>query len=704
MDARKRKRGIRASREKLEAAMLNAGFDTQTDLAKYIAINEGIDKPPKDLVNKVFREQAVSTHNLARIANALGISAHTIYLARDDKEFEAVVEVQQSQSADENTQHNVAESRTIEHESEIQTDNHKASECQETEPTQASFKPKGLMHKYLHKKSFIYFAFVSLFVFAAYGLLSYQSSTFENTLTKIESPLGVVRLIVQAPNSMKVAADQLIQLLNTHESITAVLASSPNSYDLDAQEALLKWQAHAVLKLAQTDYENYTRIEAMINTSQDHAVLHQSTLHQSEVALGARPANVKIVQQVLKFINGQATYTIDSVSAASHTYFAKGKNALFLSHSADAYQNAITLFERAILVDENDALAYAELCRAFARYSWIQNESESLEKAAVYCNKAEQLSPDVPSVATARAELLIHTGEALKAVNAIEAVIMPDLEDADSLSTWAGAYLALYNQSSNSEDADRAEELALKALRLAPRHWHAINTLGNLYFARGETGKAKEQFAAASKVVKHEIILANLGTLQMCFGELENAVRTYQDVIDNFQNNYIGYENLGSVYFYQNRYKQAAEQKLLAIQKQPEIAIHQVWASLGEVYLRMGSADEALHYYTEALVVTERDQLIQNANVSIDFHKFYYQTKIKQIKHNFTITHDFVDKVNGFFNQKNQLGLKERSHLAWLAYKAGEGEKGQILWQEISQVCSIYKRSPELLAQIASPI
>jgi hypothetical protein len=117
MDARKRKRGIRASREKLEAAMLNAGFDTQTDLAKYIAINEGIDKPPKDLVNKVFREQAVSTHNLARIANALGISAHTIYLARDDKEFEAVVEVQQSQSADENTQHNVAESRTIEHES-----------------------------------------------------------------------------------------------------------------------------------------------------------------------------------------------------------------------------------------------------------------------------------------------------------------------------------------------------------------------------------------------------------------------------------------------------------------------------------------------------------------------------------------------------------------------------------------------------------
>lgn len=703
MDARKRKRGIRASREKLEAAMLNAGFDTQTDLAKCIAMNEGIDKPPKDLVNKVFREQAVSTHNLARIANALGISAHTIYLARDDKEFEAVIEVQQSESGIENSQYGKPESTAIKQDSRIQTENSLALECQETHSNHTACKPKGLIYEYLHKKRSAHFVFVSLFACAVYGFLSYQSNTFEDTSTKIETPLGAVRLIVQAPNSMKVVADKLVQRLNTHENITVVLASSPNSYDLEAQEALLQWQAHAVLKLAQSHYGNYTRIEAMISTSQDHAVLHQSILHQSEIALGAGPANVNIVQQVLKFINGESTDTIDSGLAAAVDYFAKGKDALFLSHSADAYETAITLFNHAVLEDVDYAIAYAELCRAFARYSWIKNESESLEKAAVYCNKAEQISPNVLSVATARAELLIHIGEARKAVNAIEAVIVPDLEDADSLSTWARAYLSLYNQSSNSDDADRAEQLALKALHLAPRHWHAINTLGNLYFARGETGKAKEQFAAASKVVKHEIILANLGTLQMCFGELENAVRTYQDVVDNFQNDYIGYENLGSVYFYQNRYKQAAEQKLLAIQKQPEIAIHQVWGSLGEVYLRMGSADEALRYYTEALVVTERDQLMQNANVNIDFHKFYYQTKIKQIKHDFTITDDFVDKVKSFFNQKNQLGLKERSHLAWLAYKAGEGEKGQILWQEISQVCPIYKRSPELLAQIASP-
>ena len=53
MEPRKRKRGIKASREKLEAAMLARGFDTQAALAQQILIDEGLSKAPKDLVNKV---------------------------------------------------------------------------------------------------------------------------------------------------------------------------------------------------------------------------------------------------------------------------------------------------------------------------------------------------------------------------------------------------------------------------------------------------------------------------------------------------------------------------------------------------------------------------------------------------------------------------------------------------------------------------
>ena len=109
MEPRKRKRGIKASREKLEAAMLARGFDTQAALAQQILIDEGLSKAPKDLVNKVFREQGVSTHNLARVAKALNVAAHTIYLAKDDSQFNDTISNQSpnllAKNATENTEH-----------------------------------------------------------------------------------------------------------------------------------------------------------------------------------------------------------------------------------------------------------------------------------------------------------------------------------------------------------------------------------------------------------------------------------------------------------------------------------------------------------------------------------------------------------------------------------------------------------------------
>lgn len=42
---------------------------------------EGLDIPPKDLVNRVFREKPVDPLSLERVARALGVEAHTLYLS-----------------------------------------------------------------------------------------------------------------------------------------------------------------------------------------------------------------------------------------------------------------------------------------------------------------------------------------------------------------------------------------------------------------------------------------------------------------------------------------------------------------------------------------------------------------------------------------------------------------------------------------------
>lgn len=85
---RRRKRGVRASRQKLEKALHNAGFKTQVSLAEYIAELESLDAAPKDMVNKVFREVPVSLHTIERIAQALKVEAFSLYLTREEIQSE----------------------------------------------------------------------------------------------------------------------------------------------------------------------------------------------------------------------------------------------------------------------------------------------------------------------------------------------------------------------------------------------------------------------------------------------------------------------------------------------------------------------------------------------------------------------------------------------------------------------------------------
>jgi len=84
---RHKRRGIRASRAKLEHAL--AGSDlprkTQAALADRIADREGLESIPRDLVSRVFREQPVDAHSIERVARALEVDAASLYLAAPEQ-------------------------------------------------------------------------------------------------------------------------------------------------------------------------------------------------------------------------------------------------------------------------------------------------------------------------------------------------------------------------------------------------------------------------------------------------------------------------------------------------------------------------------------------------------------------------------------------------------------------------------------------
>ena len=81
-----RKRGIRASRPKLEMAMLSAGIRSQSELAERMAEHEGLVFPPRDTVSRAFRGIPISPTSLARIARILGVEPDQLCEAASDAE------------------------------------------------------------------------------------------------------------------------------------------------------------------------------------------------------------------------------------------------------------------------------------------------------------------------------------------------------------------------------------------------------------------------------------------------------------------------------------------------------------------------------------------------------------------------------------------------------------------------------------------
>ncbi|MEN3158877.1 tetratricopeptide repeat protein [Alkalimonas sp. NCh-2] len=645
--------------------MLASGFETQADLAQQIAYNEGITKPPRDLVSKVFREQAVSPHNLARIAKALQVPTYTIYLSKDDNRFSEVLSGQSDEP--ETLQANVMYSQS------------------------GPFAASRVIPK-------IGFAMLALVILMG-SLIWWQQSSADHASshpasTRLTSPLGKVLIVVQAPANLHELAELIASQLSEQNAIRAIVLSRPEAYLLPANEVMTTWQAHGVLHLTQHEERYYDAISATMISNQHSLIIHQSLFHHAAFAAQTAAIGNSIVLQSQRFIAGEPLAPILSNSGVALNYFLQGKNQLFISNSANSFLLAESHLLQALEQDTSFAAAHAELCRLYVRSSWIQEETASLEKAATYCQLAAEQRPDLLEVITAQAELLARSGRTEQALVLLNEHASLTSTDADALAVKASVYQARFGEDDTVPPGELAIAYAKQAVDLVPGHWYANNILGSLYFMQGNAQQAIAQFAKAS--MQHEIILANLGTLQLCYGELEQAEETYWAVINNFDNDRLGHENLGTIYQMQGKYELAIKHKQLAINEQPEVAIHQVWSNLGELYFLLGQPESAKHYYNHALTLIERDELLGNLSRSDLLHKVYYQTKLQKLTTEMALPDSLPQQVAVFFDVKDELDLHAKSHLAWLLGIVNLPEEKQQIRQELAAACPVYELLPEL--------
>ena len=699
METRKRKRGIKASRVKLEEAMLNAGIETQFALASKIAESEGLEKIPKDLVSKVFRERAVSTHNLARVARALQVEAHTIYLSSETPPYEQVADFQiESESA-----------------------NHVVNESAGDDSLPSPRNTGVLRTKFLLMGALL----LSLCFFAVYLAMGPSGMSFINTPSQADSddgevagdnkalinkPFGKVLLLIQTDDGLKKIGKHLVDELHNTDFIGAVMVTQQQTAGMSLPEILTKWQVDGVLLLSALDSKHYASIKMELISESKHEILFEQVVHKGLLNESSLVLSARIHNHLKQFIRGEQTALKTTIAEPAMKAFLAAKDRMYLAHSYDALNESLTLLTQSYQVQVGFAEAYAEVCRVKVRMSWIQDETKSLATAAAYCEQAEELNALSPAVISAKAELLSRTGKALAAIEYLEPYMAKALQEAshdfvdpDTFALFA-ELLLVFVSSDEFESSEREREddanivvYAERAVSIAPNHWRALNTLGNYYFSKGDIRAAASRFGSASAVVKQPVILANLGTMQMCFGELDKAKETYLDLINSSTNNYLAYENLGSVHMFEHNYAQALEYKLNSVELQPDLAIHQVWGSLAEVYLRNKNLVLASQHYQKALRTVERDELLDNMSADGRLSKLYYQMKLHFIAPNDFTFDDVEPRAKDFLDDSSGLGLKSKSHLAWIAGHLGYDKNKREIWSRISDLCPVYEQSPELV-------
>ncbi|MCC5862092.1 MAG: tetratricopeptide repeat protein [Gammaproteobacteria bacterium] len=605
-----RKRGVRASRARLYHALTEAGFRSQAALAERMAELEGLEQAPKDLVNRVFREQPVELQTLERVARALGVEAWELYLTSDEPP-EAVDPARRLP----------------------QTSTHQPP------PSPRRRSP-------------------SVPLLMAIGLLALTGLAGAVWwLTPGDGPSGGAgadgddRMVFTTPSPAWLSRPTLVvmptfdeeedmltealrEALSQHFRLASptaeLLAHGREAGEVAAQlgsDAVVEGEIVRVGRLAGVRihlFRGGVRQQVWGETVDVARLDHLL----ADVATNATAA----VGRALGLPVGEpmAHYPLAPVQ----DYYLEGRLYLDGPASELNIRRAQGRFEATLRLDANYADAQAGLCEALLEEYWMEDAQRALNDASLACSRAIQLAPWAASTRIAHAHLLRVTGRADEAVAILEDLLLEDPDDAHALVGLVASRLALYRGSGEVAQLELALAAAQHGTAVDPGFWKPPFWQASLAYFAGDLAGAIEAAEEARRRDENEYVLANLGTFYFCAEELERAREVYERARVVAPHSYVGDEFLSIIHYLTGEFDMAAELRARAIERlsgagEPEI--HEMWGNLGDAYLASGRREAAIEAYQRAAEITERDVLQGIDSPADRASRAYYYSRLAKL-------------------------------------------------------------------------
>ena len=275
--------------------------------------------------------------------------------------------------------------------------------------------------------------------------------------------------------------------------------------------------------------------------------------------------------------------------------YQKGREA-FMTFTPEGFQNAISLYKKAIAADPNYAPAYAGLGELYSFQGYYRYEvKEDYEQYYIdsYTNmkKALKINPNIEPVQLALAYTYLHLSDEKRAINTAQAILAKNPNNAEALYIlWAAK-----GHNPNNPEIKRA-------LELNPKLVPALIGLGTAYYEKKRSfGQAETYYRKAAETASSPELYNYLGNSLLYQGHYNEAINQFQSALKLDPNFAAGYRNMGIAYYYLGNTSDAiaAEQKAISINPH----VPDAYFFLAQSYDKSRNYAQAKNYYNQFLKV-----------------------------------------------------------------------------------------------------
>ena len=282
----------------------------------------------------------------------------------------------------------------------------------------------------------------------------------------------------------------------------------------------------------------------------------------------------------------------EEVRSPGWAYYQRGLQYIQDQETVRAIDDAIHMLHRATEADPKLARAWARMAEAYWLRYEVLPEEPSKEEAHRAMDRAVALDAEAPEVLYARGRGFIAEKKYAEAKEILEKAVKqdPGLNDA-----WANLEVAYRELGKYAQGLGAIQT----AIRLEPRYFRHRVYLGLFLYKTGEFDGAVAAFRKALELKPDSLSAWDcLSAAYLKMGRPKEAAEAMSQSL-KIEGKALGYSNLGTTYFYQNQFEEAANSYRRATELQPLNADH--WGNLGDALTMLKQESEAHAVYLRAV-------------------------------------------------------------------------------------------------------